>query len=728
VISGLRQYRFQTAEQWQSCLLHRFEAGTSGVDPVSRLGLAAQLVSTVTACDQLALAPDGAAIWRQQQGEVTFLWRRGDDGALRGPFEPSSLLARSPRLVNDGRYLWAFDAGRSVIAAFDAETLEEQAAFGVTVDPEFAAVSAQILDLSSDGQHGVWVLLQVEERYWLARYCNGKRLAELLVPPQVKSPTRFASTLRGRRLTLLTESGAALVMLDPLSGKLARKLAVGGLALGVTAAGISSDGRNRIAVWGNVGASPAANTATWRLLLLDGSGDSIDTLADEQWAALPALRDLPLAVAVGANLLQLATTSGVYVLDTAQGSKPRETESTLITPALQSPRVDAEGGWLRAEIDVELARGSELVVEVATSDDALQAARLRLVAANTSLSSQARQAALDAELDFGTCPVYRVSGPRDPSSKIMIPILEPHDAWVWLRLRVLTPPAAEPSALRALRVVYPADSIARHLPAMFFSEPGISDSNRRTQASFMRRLVGVLECTTQDLDQRILGIAGHIDPSSAPASWLSYLASWLDLPWDDALPIAAQRRLLLQAGQLLAQRGTRLGLTRLLECLLGQDGRASVRDVTVDSTEARVGGKGCRGAALPALLGGMRAGYPELGGKAVLGLLRLPCRNTLARDPLAVLQPTVVIRLTLASKSIDVDVIKRVVAAYVPIGVGLVWRVTWGAVSPDGDTWVLEGDEPRPLGARSRLGGFVVAGTHGARVGDPGAGLDLRLR
>src|SRR5207247_6438136 len=112
----------------------------------------------------------------------------------------------------------------------------------------------------------------------------------------------------------------------------------------------------------------------------------------------------------------------------------------------------------------------------------------------------------------------------------------------------------------------------------------------------------------------------QIDPATAPVRWLDFLARWLDLPWDDGLPIESKRRLVQNAGVLLEQRGTRNGLRRLLDALIGRPGSARIVDLTVDHPPMRFGGRECRGGArLPMVLAGPAPNAPILGVRAVIG-------------------------------------------------------------------------------------------------------------
>jgi phage tail-like protein len=163
-----------------------------------------------------------------------------------------------------------------------------------------------------------------------------------------------------------------------------------------------------------------------------------------------------------------------------------------------------------------------------------------------------------------------------------------------------------------------------NLPAIYRraeSQPG----------SFLRSLVGVLETTTQTIDARIADMGRHVNPQTASGKWLDFIASWLGLPWDDALSLDQKRSIALRAADIAKGRGTRAGLEALLESLMpGRPRRFRVVDTTADFDRATVGGDACSGSPLPALLGGLPSTATELGNKAILGKARLPCPDSTA--------------------------------------------------------------------------------------------------
>jgi phage tail-like protein len=394
----------------------------------------------------------------------------------------------------------------------------------------------------------------------------------------------------------------------------------------------------------------------------------------------------------------------------------------VLTPALLSPEIGG-GGWLRAELDVTLPRGAVVEAEaVATSRvDVVQKAAA--LAADASRTVGQRQDAIWNLFEHDPARVYRLTAPPAAGQPVAVPLFHLQGSWLWLRLKLVTPPGETPPAVGELRVFYPDASIVQQLPAVFRGRDN-------DPTGFLRSLVGVLETTSQGIDDRIAAIAAQLDPDTAPEPWLDYVARWLALPWDDALPPDAKRRLLRGAGELLERRGTRLGLERLLRALAGDRAAVRLTDMTVEHGPGRLGGRDCPGAArLPMLLTGPPRSAPLLGTRAVLGRARLGA----SADPLALLTP--VLRIEIAAQR-DVreriePLLDRLLDQYIPAGVRahVTWRTTasrLSSIDPDGGE-VLDALGPGRLGDDAEIGRVVLTGRRGRRLDGFGQGVGFRL-
>ena len=86
---------------------------------------------------------------------------------------------------------------------------------------------------------------------------------------------------------------------------------------------------------------------------------------------------------------------------------------------------------------------------------------------------------------------------------------------------------------------------------------------------FLARFLLLFENVWEPLEQRQDHIEMYFDPRTCPASFLPWLASWLDLSFNQHWPETRRRRLLAEAIDLYRWRGTRYGLVRMIEVCTG---------------------------------------------------------------------------------------------------------------------------------------------------------------
>jgi phage tail-like protein len=267
-----------------------------------------------------------------------------------------------------------------------------------------------------------------------------------------------------------------------------------------------------------------------------------------------------------------------------------EIRASVVTPPLRSPAKGPQK-WIRIEATVELPPGCSLEISWAAAGD------------------EARHTS-----------TYH-GGPADTGRKSMILSAPLHDVQaesITVEVSLTAAPGGGLPALSDLSVLYPGPTLVEHLPAIY-------RSRELESGDVLRGLVGVLEAGTQQLDASIGDLGRNIHPDTADADWLDYVASWLGLPWDNALTIEQKRRLVGHASAIAEGYGTRAGLEALLDSLFPQQPRGfRIVDATVDYGLATVAGEGCEGSRLPAMLGGYPNSATVLGTRAILGKACLP--------------------------------------------------------------------------------------------------------
>jgi phage tail-like protein len=561
-----------------------------------------------------------------------------------------------------------------------------------------------VFDIATDRGDGMWVLSDNDDHALTLSHidCRARTDRRLILTIDVRRPAQLGTLRHGAVLVVLGADGR-LTFVDARTGRDTRSSTAWRSGPCWVVDRMATDGDATIVLL----CHEKGVAERCVLFVLDAEGDVADRIP------IASRRACPADIAVGAQVLWLSAADGVWSIDASDTSGARESESVLLTPALLSPPDGRSRGWLRAEIDVDLPAGAVIEAEVMTAGTDAVARQATVIAGDTSRTAAERRRDIGLLFDRSKARLFHFTTVPGPGQPIAIPLFDRQDQWLWLQLRVVTPPGVTPFAIRALRVRYPDTALMQYVPAVY-------RGSQNDPTGFFRSLVGVLEATTDSIDARIRAIGGSIDPDTAPEFWLDTAARWLGLPWEDALPEPAKRRLMQNAGLLLEARGTRTGLERLLRAITGDGAVIAVADLTVDHRPRRLGS----GAALPMLLAGPPAAAPILNRRAVLGraCLGTPC------DPLRPLAPTIAIDVDgprAARRTLEVP-LQRIVSQYVPAGVGVVlrWRSIAAALGSDDDRdgYVLDGTGPGRLGDDSEIGRVVLGGRAGAV---DGLGLDV---
>ena len=121
-----------------------------------------------------------------------------------------------------------------------------------------------------------------------------------------------------------------------------------------------------------------------------------------------------------------------------------------------------------------------------------------------------------------------------------------------------------PESTLAARPTWPRPLAQGPVSSYLRDLPGIFQDN-----DFLGRFLLIFESLWEPLEQRQDHLAMYLDPRTCPVPFLPWLASWLDLAVDAHWPEARVRRLVAGAMDLYHWRGTRYGLTRMLEVCTG---------------------------------------------------------------------------------------------------------------------------------------------------------------
>jgi len=740
-LRDLKEYRFATQAQWETGLFAKIRLRGDGPVRLERpLAPSPRFVASRGDAKTHAPAFDahGTLHWRTDNGFLQWL---GKDGAAA--IEAAQVAVNSPRLVIGRTWLWTFRHNTPCVTRFDFPTIQEDG----TIRLEGGWV---IRDMATDGADGVWLLLsRGATRYALRRIdATGHvgRVREL--PQQFGRPREIAYLQATRRLALLNAEGTGLAFVDPCEPRWTNWVSLAAEIHGFCARSLSSDGRDRLLAVGTAeGGSPT-------VLLLDTSGGLLDRVAKGLDGYLPITG----AAARGAEVA-LATAKGILLFEAKPAGDAQEAEGVFLTPALYSPEAYALRGWLRAEFWAVLPKGASLEVAAMSTDDPTIRDEVTAIFQNAALSHGQRQAEI-AKLEGLTRsgPFHFVSPEDDPGyrqlppsqaasnapSCLAVPLfdhrrLDRWNPWLWLEVRLAAAPDSGLPELHGLRVLYPEVSLAQHVPAIFRGDVTARDPKSGDPTGFFRQLLGLLETTTQGIDQTVSTLGRRIHPATAEGEWLDFVARWLDLPWDDALPEPLKHRILANAAGLLAQRGTRSGLELLLSSLFPKR-KARVADFNVDYGLATLGGttaagNACQGSTLPAVLSGLPASAAALSRQAVLGRARLGHDGD-GGDPTGASRFMgllgIDIMASAGERSAVEPVLPGLLAAMTPAG--LRTAIRWRSAASHGlaprldESFVLDDPGHRRLGQDAHLGLTILAGGRYRQLAESGIGLGFRIQ
>lgn len=719
----LRRYRFASQTQWNSCLLgqvvrHRKDEEL-GITPFAPFAQPGRLYGSDGAhAPVVTLA--GETLWCDEIGRLHRLYR-GD--AREQMLVAPVAISRATRIVATSSGLWAIGTSPGTIHKYEIDSL--------TLLLTAELPDSRLVDIASDGRGGVLVLVEQQGQWRSMRIDSAGHVGKPVTFEGTSHITSFTFLRRVRRFVLLSrdpqssqlhwfpeDGGRAIFSIPP---------AVVRLCFGhsqspdtETTLVLGSDSRERVFLAGK-----EAHTTDGGVFVLifheDGTVLGDVPIESEDWPMT--------GLAASDEVLFVAGRRGLLHFDPAEvvpdGVGP--VRCTLITPVLHSPDREDQRRWLRAEAIAHLPEGCTIEISYASAKDVQTRDRIMAVVNKESMSIGQRLSQILNEPNFWKGPTVfhgTDAAGTDVTKSYSAKLFDVGDPYLWVSVTLTAAPGARLPRLTELVVWYPGHTLMEHLPAMYQrdeSRPG----------SFLRGLVGVLEATTQGLDMEIRALGSRIHPSTAPEPWLDFIARWLGVPWDDGLQVQQKRAIVMRAEELTKERGTRAGLELLLACLLPDTPRRfRVIDATADIGFATVGGEQCAGSTLPAMLGGQTPWHAELGSRAVLGSMRLPCAGQ-RHDGVWHLAGKILVDVaaTAAERNTWESWLWALLAEMTPITARLEvrWVSAQALVSQRLDgTMVLTSAPVAHLGSDAQLG-FARLPEGGAKLSDFGSSIDTVL-
>ncbi|WP_166300694.1 phage tail protein [Bradyrhizobium sp. 2S1] len=389
-----------------------------------------------------------------------------------------------------------------------------------------------------------------------------------------------------------------------------------------------------------------------------------------------------------------------------------------LTPALITETL--HGNWLYAEVNARLPEGATLTIRWAALKDQALIDTIKAIKANTALTAAQRIAEIGHllkwhEVTYHGLPLAAAAAIKAdpvPVECFSVSLHEAeHGSTIYVELRLEVQGSAGPAGIVALSVTHDANGLMAHLPAVY---RGAGDAD-----GTLRRVVSVLEATTQSIDERIADLARRLDPERADASRLPALAAMLGLPFDAALPPGMQQAVVKAAPEIFEHRGTRHGLEVLLNALFPK------RPIRIVDRAARLLPVTLGGSPLPALLMGQAIRVPKLNARLVLGKTAL-CAASLGDDD-GLIVPTAEVIVTIPATFYERRklgaALRQMLEAMLPAGMRLKLRwSSWPAgIQPASDVLsVVDSPLDLRIGSGQPLGNARIGGRRDPRIAPDG--------
>lgn len=316
--------------------------------------------------------------------------------------------------------------------------------------------------------------------------------------------------------------------------------------------------------------------------------------------------------------------------------------------------------------------------------------------------------------------VFKGAAGKDESAPDMLTV-ENRGRFLWLKLRLVTFDERSRPSIRAARIYYPRLSYLRYLPPVYRED--------ELSAAFLERFLALFETVFQGLDREIDQLHMYFDPMLAPAEFLRWLGSWINLSIEEGLPEERVRRLIRRAPELYGRKGTPAALTEFLEIYTGRpvfltEHLRGLKPLVLGVKELQLG----RGTIL---LGSGVKGF-RLGDTSVAGYSALRDRVRDADEPFlpAVRRFTVLVDMDRAEFDRRAATLRRIIDEQKPTHTAF----TLGPVAEQGEvggavlgiSGSVAGTEPYRVGVTPLSGGYAVSKgpqalrvERGAWVGSP---------
>jgi len=271
----------------------------------------------------------------------------------------------------------------------------------------------------------------------------------------------------------------------------------------------------------------------------------------------------------GSDGVYLATDKGLARFDLA--TNPVGQDGFFYSRTLDNG--EFESAWHRLALKGSIPPKSSVEVFYFTGDNQNLKAAHDATLASTG-SAQEKADAIDNRIIWKGPQVFigadfeepKSAGDQDSKSKQEVApdfLFDPNKGrFLWFKLRLITFDHRTRPSINSVRIYYPRLSYLRYLPPAYREDP--------VSAAFLERFLSMFETILGGLDEEIDELFRYFDFSLTPKEFLPWLASWVNLSFDDDLPEDRVRRFIQKSASLFNRKGTPEALIEFLEIYTGR--------------------------------------------------------------------------------------------------------------------------------------------------------------
>jgi len=215
--------------------------------------------------------------------------------------------------------------------------------------------------------------------------------------------------------------------------------------------------------------------------------------------------------------------------------------------------------WHRLSLQAHIPQKTLLEVYYYLSDSASLKETIDGILTDPEKSTQEKADSIDNEIPAWIGP-ETLTG-NEITSRDML-FREKKGRHLWMKIGLLTFDEKAGPEVTRMKILYPANSYLRYLPAIYQEDP--------VSREFLERFLSIFETVFYDLETDIGNVSDYFDPDIVLPGFLAWLASWLNLAMEEDWTDDKKRYFIKRAPVLYKQKGTRASLEELIRLYTGK--------------------------------------------------------------------------------------------------------------------------------------------------------------